>query len=851
MNIKNNRLSLAISSLFISCAPVTLTLLAALLLNLLAISVRAQTQPKAIAQDGKTMLMLDASQPPPRMLTGHLKLGGANPAGRVIDVTGRFLTLDGKPWFPVMGEFHFTRYPAEFWEEELLKMKAGGIQVVATYLFWIHHEELEGQFDWSGRRDLRRFLELCAKHNLLALVRCGPWSHGECRHGGFPYWLLVKNCSLRRNDPVYLSYVSRYFGQVGAQLKGLLWKDGGPVVGIQFENEYYIDGPDAGAAHMQKLKELASKAGIVAPLYTVTGWGKPHFPPEEFIPVFGQYPDQCWGPELTDYPMFPGYLFGPARNDPTIGNDLFQTQGGGASDAFRYPYATCEMGGGMQVTYQRRPLIEADDVAALNLTRLACGVTMQGYYMYHGGSHPEGRLTTMQESQRSGYPSDYPVVSYDYQAPLGDFGQTAPSYHKLKRMHLLIADFGEQLAPMVTVLPNQQPARGEDTTTVRAAGRFEGDRGFLFVNNYQRLLPLPAKHDVQFQLKLPTETIVLPHVPLTIPAGSYFVWPVNLDLGALHLKYATAQLLCRVTHKGVPHFFFFPQDNVAPEFVFSRDEIDAIKLPAGARQSANGPLVTVSGLTPGTDCVLTVRARSGQVARLVLLTDEQSLQCYRAVVAGAERVILSPADLLIEPQRLRLRSRDPLQLTCAIFPPLSKPPATATGTMSDTPDGIFGRYHASVARKQLTITCEQLREPRLVPPVKKGPRAALAPEDADFFFQAGAWRVTLPPNAMTGLSDVFLHVDYVGDVARAYLDGHLMTDHFYHGQRWEIGLKRFAPEVFQKCVELQIMPLRKDAPIYLDKRVWPQFPPTGQITELRGVTAIPEYEVTCEMNRGK
>ena len=111
--------------------------------------------------------------------------------------------------------------------------------------------------------------------------------------------------------------------------------------------------------------------------------------------------------------------------------------------------------------------------------------------------------------------------------------------------------------------------------------------------------------------------------------------------------------------------------------------------------------------------------------------------------------------------------------------------------------------------------------------------------------------MTLPPDAMTGLSDVFLHVDYVGDVARAYLDGHLMTDHFYHGQRWEIGLKRFAPEAFQKGVELQIMPLRKDAPIYLDKRVWPPFPPTGQIAELRGVTAIPEYEVTCEMNTGK
>ena len=31
-------------------------------------------------------------------------------------------------------------------------MKAGGIDIVSTYVFWIHHEEIEGQFDWTERR---------------------------------------------------------------------------------------------------------------------------------------------------------------------------------------------------------------------------------------------------------------------------------------------------------------------------------------------------------------------------------------------------------------------------------------------------------------------------------------------------------------------------------------------------------------------------------------------------------------------------------------------------------------------------------------------------------------------------
>ena len=105
-----------------------------------------------------------------------------------------------------MGEFHFSRYPEKYWEEEILKMKAGGVQVVSTYIFWIHHEEIEGQFDWSGQRNLRRFVELCGKHGMYVFVRIGPWDHGEVRNGGFPDWLLAK-AKVRTNDPVYLSYV--------------------------------------------------------------------------------------------------------------------------------------------------------------------------------------------------------------------------------------------------------------------------------------------------------------------------------------------------------------------------------------------------------------------------------------------------------------------------------------------------------------------------------------------------------------------------------------------------------------------------------------------------------------------
>jgi beta-galactosidase GanA len=119
-----------------------------------------------------------------------LPMRGTNPAGVEIAANNRYLTRSGAPWLPVMGEFHFSRFPAEAWEDGLLKIKAGGITIAATYIFWIHIEEIDGQYDWTGSHNLRRFVELCGRVGLYAYPRIGPWAHGECRNGGFPDWLV-------------------------------------------------------------------------------------------------------------------------------------------------------------------------------------------------------------------------------------------------------------------------------------------------------------------------------------------------------------------------------------------------------------------------------------------------------------------------------------------------------------------------------------------------------------------------------------------------------------------------------------------------------------------------------------
>lgn len=132
-----------------------------------------------------------------------------------------YLIKNGKPWFPVMGEMHYSRYRKEWWEESLRKIKAGGVSVVSAYVIWIHHEEEENVFDFEGCRDIGTFVRLCRKVGLSVFLRIGPFVHGEVRNGGFPDWIIEREkegMAIRCNNEEYLGYVRRFWKKVYAQV---------------------------------------------------------------------------------------------------------------------------------------------------------------------------------------------------------------------------------------------------------------------------------------------------------------------------------------------------------------------------------------------------------------------------------------------------------------------------------------------------------------------------------------------------------------------------------------------------------------------------------------------------------
>ena len=462
----------------------------------------------------------------------------ASTLGKPVTWDRHSLMMDGKRVCPVMGEVHYSRIPADEWADEIRKMKEGGVTIVATYIFWNHIEEQEGIFRWDGQRDLRLFLEECKKEDMPVVLRVGPFCHGEVRNGGIPDWMFTKGCKLRSQDKVFLYYVEKLYRQIYSQIIGYQWKDGGPIVACQFDNEYRGSGD-----YLMALKQMATNIGFDLPFYTRTGWpelSKP-VPFGEMLPLYGDYADGFWDKEITETAgnYYKAFNFKAFRSSTAIGTDLLGKQKESVSKGDGdYPYFTCELGGGMATAYHRRPYIYADDTYSMALVKLGSGSNLLGYYMYHGGTNPESTTgITLNETQRTPGTAnnDLPAVTYDFQAPLGEFGQTYPQYYRLRPLHLFMQDYGELLAPMEATFPAKQDLKKGEDTELRWAVRSKDESGFIFINNYERLQSISAKKDVS----LSACGVTLPKV--TIPAGCMAIFPVNVD----GIKYATAQLVAK------------------------------------------------------------------------------------------------------------------------------------------------------------------------------------------------------------------------------------------------------------------------------------------------------------------
>ncbi|MDR6905655.1 beta-galactosidase [Agromyces sp. 3263] len=193
----------------------------------------------------------------------------ATPTSALTVVDGGFLR-HGRPHRILSGSVHYFRVHPDLWRDRLERLAALGLNTVDTYIAWNFHERRRGELDWTGWRDLARFLEIAAEVGLDAIVRPGPYICAEWDNGGFPAWLSgAPGMRLRSSDPAYLAAVSTWFDQLLPRLAPLQASSGGPVVAVQLENEFGSYGDDAD--YLSWLHDRLVAGGVTELIYTADG----------------------------------------------------------------------------------------------------------------------------------------------------------------------------------------------------------------------------------------------------------------------------------------------------------------------------------------------------------------------------------------------------------------------------------------------------------------------------------------------------------------------------------------------------------------------------------------------------
>jgi beta-galactosidase len=806
---------------------VTVSSLTMLLLFAISLNVKAQNK-----------YSIDITNSKYDVKRGHLDLGGSNAKGETIGVNSFYMERNGKPFIPVIGEFHYSRYPHQYWDEQLKKMKAGGITVVATYIFWNMHEFKEGTFNWSGDLDVRYFTELCAKNGLEVLMRIGPFAHGEIRNGGLPDWLYGRPIDVRSNDQVYLYYVNRLYQEIGKQLKGLMFKDNGPVIGVQLENEYqhstapwgftYQDAPkertvagrdkkiiqdgvginnlgnefaDVGRDHMKTLKKLAIDAGLIAPLYTATGWGYATIVEKGSIPVMAGYAFPFWESSIRPSPF---YLFKNIHQKP----DYLPV----SYDVNLYPSLAAELGTGMAVTYSRRPRVPGESFLPMMVRTVGSGTNGLGFYMYHGGTTPS--IGNYFFTEGAGLHNK----SYDYQAPIGEFGNVSSGYYPLKLINYFLKGYGGDLAPLYPVLPTTNNSiKANDNKTLRYSVRGDGNKGYLFMHNFQDHLVMNDLQGLKINVATKSGIVTFPETgTFTLKAGSSVIFPFNVDYEGIAIRMATVQPFCRFTNNNKKYNVMVSVDGIAPEIVLK------------GKQKVNGTGIKKLIRNGNTVVVCTAGKISdfeiNDVSFLVL-PESEAKKAYITGEVNNQKLVISNALVLDDDGKIILVSNNQKNIDFSVYPAASSV-TSVDGTVMKS-KSVFKN-----------LSTWQINVPKAETGIK-----LLQADNSHFVLKAGSLD-------LSKINDVFITFDYRGDRGICMMDGELQTDDLYTSKPWTVGLKRYQEALKTNDMYFYFMPMQKDAPYlnYLDKNVLPDFSGDKKsFLEVKQPQISVEYKVSIEL----
>ncbi|MDE5438392.1 beta-galactosidase [Elizabethkingia meningoseptica] len=325
------------------------------------------------------------------------------------DIKGGHFLLNGKAFSIHSGEMHYPRIPQEYWKHRLQMMKAMGLNAVTTYVFWNYHEESPGKWNWSGEKDLKKFIKTAQEVGLYVIIRPGPYVCAEWEFGGYPWWLQnIKGLKIREDNDLFLAETKKYLSQLYTQVKDLQITNGGPVIMIQAENEFGSFVAQRKDVSLQSHR--AYNAKIVKQLKDI-GFN---------VPMFTS--DGSWlfegGSVVGALPTANGE--DNIENLKKVVNQYNNNQG---------PYMVAEFYPGWLAHWAEKfPRVDASTVARQTDKYLKNDVSFN-YYMIHGG-------TNFGFTSGANYDKNHDIqpdlTSYDYDAPITEAGWRTPKYDSLR-----------------------------------------------------------------------------------------------------------------------------------------------------------------------------------------------------------------------------------------------------------------------------------------------------------------------------------------------------------------------------------------------------------------------------------
>ena len=325
--------------------------------------------------------------------------------------------LNGKPFIVKAAELHYPRIPRQYWEHRIKMCKALGMNTVCLYVFWNIHEQREGEFDFTGNNDVAEFCRIAQRNGMYVIVRPGPYVCAEWEMGGLPWWLLKKkDIRLREQDPYFMERVRLFEKEVGKQLAGLTIQNGGPIIMVQVENEYGSYGEDK--AYVSEIRDIVKASGF------------------DKVTLF-----QCdWASNFTKNGLDDlvwTMNFGTGANIDEQFRKLGQLRPDAPKMCSEFWSGWFDKWGARHETRPAKAMVDNMD------EMLSKGISFS-LYMTHGGTsfgHWAG-------ANSPGFAPD--VTSYDYDAPINEYGEATPKYYELRSM---MQKYSKEKLPAVPKAP--------------------------------------------------------------------------------------------------------------------------------------------------------------------------------------------------------------------------------------------------------------------------------------------------------------------------------------------------------------------------------------------------------------